>query len=79
MNQARVIYEALLEKLAVVWDERGKIGKRYLAQDEIGTPFCITVDYETFDEQTVTVRKRNDTSQERVAVSQLIAYLQDQM
>jgi glycyl-tRNA synthetase len=79
VGQARAIYEALLEELAVIWDDRGNIGKRYLAQDEIGTPFCITVDYQSLEEQTVTVRKRDDASQERVATAQLLTYLQDQL
>ncbi len=79
VGQARTLYEALLEEMTVVWDDRGNIGKRYLAQDEIGTPFCITVDYQTLEEQTVTVRKRDDASQERVATSELLAYLRDQL
>jgi len=79
VGQARAIYETLLEEMAVVWDDRGNIGKRYLAQDEIGTPFCITVDYQTLEEQSVTVRKRDDASQERVATAQLVPYLRDQL
>lgn len=79
VGQAHSLYEALLEEMAVAWDDRGNIGKRYLAQDEIGTPFCVTVDYQTLEEQTVTVRKRDDASQERVASSQLLAYLRDQL
>ncbi len=79
VGQARSLYEALLEEMAVAWDDRGNIGKRYLSQDEIGTPFCITVDYQTLEEQTVTVRKRDDASQERVSTSQLVAYLRDQL
>ncbi|HMN28335.1 MAG TPA: glycine--tRNA ligase [Caldilineaceae bacterium] len=67
----------IFEELPVVWDTRGNIGKRYLAQDEIGTPFCVTVDYQTLDDHTVTIRRRDDASQERVAVAQLAAYLRD--
>ncbi|MEZ4861042.1 MAG: glycine--tRNA ligase [Caldilineaceae bacterium] len=79
VEQARTIYRDLLEEMAVVWDDRGNIGKRYLAQDEIGTPFCITVDYQTLEDQTVTVRNRDDVSQERVAVAELVSYLRGRM
>ncbi len=79
VTRARAIYTDLQEKLTVVWDDRGNIGKRYLAQDEIGTPFCLTVDYQTLDDQSVTIRKRDDASQERVATSALLTYLQAQL
>ncbi len=72
--RARAIHAELLEELAVVWDDRGNIGKRYLAQDEIGTPFCITVDYQTLEDQSVTVRNRDDARQERIDASQLFVY-----
>ena len=65
--------------MAVVWDDRGNIGKRYLAQDEIGTPYCITVDYQTLEDQSVTVRNRDDASQERIDASQLLAYLRTKL
>lgn len=79
MAKARSIFESLLETMAVAWDSRGNIGKRYLYQDEIGTPFCITVDYETLDNDTVTLRDRDTTSQERIAVGNLEACLQAKM
>lgn len=79
VERARAIYNDLLDDMAVVWDDRGNIGKRYLAQDEIGTPFCITVDYQTLDDQTVTVRNRDDATQERVNASQLAAYIRNAM
>lgn len=79
VERARTIYNDLLDDMAVVWDDRGNIGKRYLAQDEIGTPCCITVDYQTLDDQTVTVRNRDDATQERVNASQLAAYIRNAM
>ena len=79
VERARTIYNDLLDEMAVVWDDRGNIGKRYLAQDEIGTPFCVTVDYQTLDEQTVTVRNRDDATQERVDASQLGTYIRNAM
>lgn len=79
VERARAIHNDLLEDVAVVWDDRGNIGKRYLAQDEIGTPFCITVDYQTLDDQTVTVRNRDDATQERIDASNLATYLRTAM
>lgn len=55
----------------VAWDDRGNIGKRYFAQDEIGTPFCVTIDFQTLDDNTVTIRDRDTTKQERVKVDKL--------
>ena len=57
------------------WDARGNIGKRYLSQDEIGTPYCITIDYDTLKDNTVTVRDRDTTQQERIKIDQLQEYL----
>jgi len=79
MNRARSIYESLLDDMPAAWDSRGNIGKRYLYQDEIGTPFCVTIDYETMDKDTVTVRDRDTTEQERVAVPELNAYLKEKL
>ena len=61
----------------VAWDDRGNIGKRYYSQDEIGTPFCITVDFQTLEDDTVTIRDRDIMKQERVRVGELINYLTD--
>ena len=69
----------LAEELRGVWnidyDEAGAIGRRYRRQDEIGTPFCITVDFDTLEDQAVTIRERDTMSQERVALDQVKAYL----
>lgn len=59
----------------VVMENTGNIGKNYRRHDEIGTPFCVTVDFETLEDQTVTVRNRDTMQQERVAIDQLAAYL----
>lgn len=75
VEKARAIHRNLSRRMAVAWDERGNIGKRYYAQDEIGTPFCVTVDFQTLDDDTVTVRERDTTAQVRVAVAGLLAYL----
>ncbi|MBV7336501.1 glycine--tRNA ligase [Chloroflexi bacterium TSY] len=78
-EKARAIFNDLLDEMPVVWDSRGNIGKRYLYQDEIGTPFCITVDYETLDTQSVTVRDRDTAAQERIDIAQLAPYLRDKL
>ena len=57
------------------YDEAGAIGRRYRRQDEIGTPFCITVDFDTLEDQAVTIRERDTMSQERVALDQVKSYL----
>lgn len=75
VSKARMFYKMLSEKFPVAWDDRGNIGKRYLSQDEIGTPYCITIDYDTLDNNTVTVRNRDTTKQERVDISKLFEYI----
>ncbi len=74
VRQAQAILHQLRKLWHVSWDERGNIGKRYYAQDEIGTPFCVTVDFDTLDDQTVTVRDRDTMKQDRVVISKLPEY-----
>lgn len=74
---AKKIYEMLRTQLVVAFDDRGNIGKRYYAQDEIGTPWCVTIDYDTLKDNTVTVRDRDTTKQERVKAEALIAYFNE--
>ena len=74
VNKAREIYQLLKPVTVTTWDDRGNIGKRYYAQDEIGTPWCVTVDYQTLEDGTVTVRDRDSAQQERVSASQLDSY-----
>lgn len=69
VDRAKEIYDALRKHFNVAWDDRGNIGKRYLAQDEIGTPACITVDFQTLEDGTVTVRDRDTKEQIRVPAS----------
>lgn len=72
VNKAKEVFEGLIDAgISVDWDDRGNIGKRYLSQDEIGTPSCITVDYQTLEDGTVTVRDRDTTEQKRVRVEDL--------
>ena len=73
VNKAREVYEALKKKHGnVMWDDNGNIGKRYRRQDEIGTPHCIVIDFETLENDTVTVRDRDTTNQSRLKISELL-------
>ena len=63
----------------VIWDDNGNIGKRYRRQDEIGTPYCIVVDFDTLTDDTVTVRDRDTGNQERVKVEELKNYLKEKI
>ena len=72
IDKAKEIYKQLKSSVnGIIWDDRGNIGKRYFAQDEIGTPWCVTVDFQTLEDDTVTVRNRDTGAQERVASSSL--------
>jgi glycyl-tRNA synthetase len=73
--KARDLAAALRRNWNVEFDDAQAIGRRYRRQDEIGTPFCITVDFDTLDDQAVTVRERDSMSQERVALDQVESYL----
>ena len=70
---AKKIYLELKQHHNVFYDEKGAVGRRYRRQDEAGTPFCITVDGQTMEDQTVTIRDRDSLSQERVAISEVAA------
>ena len=59
----------------VEYDDAGSIGKRYRRQDEIGTPFCITYDFDSLEDQCVTVRDRDTMQQERIAIDNLVDYI----
>jgi glycyl-tRNA synthetase len=72
VDKAREVFEMLVDAgVSVDWDDRGNIGKRYFAQDEIGTPHCITIDYQTLEDGTVTIRDRDTMVQERVKIDDL--------
>ncbi|OGY99539.1 MAG: glycine--tRNA ligase [Candidatus Liptonbacteria bacterium RIFCSPLOWO2_01_FULL_52_25] len=86
VKYARKIYDNLREHFMVAWDDRGNIGKRYYAQDEIGTPFCITVDFDSLGDgddkklkDTVTVRNRDTMKQERISVKELKNFLHNEI
>lgn len=79
MEKARAVYMLLKRKFVVAWDDRGNIGKRYLSQDEIGTPWCITIDYDTLEKDSVTVRDRDTTKQERVSIERLVDFIEQKL
>jgi glycyl-tRNA synthetase len=76
---ARPIYEDLLKDFVCEYDETQSIGKRYRRQDEIGTPFCVTVDFDSLEDKKVTVRDRDTMAQERVAIAELKDYLKNKL
>ncbi|MCR5479429.1 MAG: glycine--tRNA ligase [Ruminococcus sp.] len=75
-EQAGEVYDMLAKKFCVDYDETGSIGKRYRRQDEIGTPLCITYDFESVDDGCVTVRDRDTMEQERIKIEDLTAYIE---
>jgi glycyl-tRNA synthetase len=72
---ARDLAAELRRSWNVDFDDAGAIGRRYRRQDEVGTPFCVTVDFESLEDQAVTVRERDSMGQERVGLSQVAGYL----
>ena len=77
--KAREVFEMLKGEFMTAWDDRGNIGKRYFSQDEIGTPHCITIDFDTLQDNTVTLRDRDTALQERVSIDNLLKILQDKV
>ena len=79
MSRAEQLAAQLRGRWNVDMDVSQAIGRRYRRQDEIGTPFCITVDFETAEDQAVTVRERDTMAQERVALDQVEGYLDERL
>jgi glycyl-tRNA synthetase len=75
VERAKQIFDQLKVNFTTAWDDRGNVGKRYYSQDEIGTPFCITVDFQSLEDNTVTVRERDSKEQPRVEIENLENYL----
>lgn len=78
-EKALEVYGMLAKKFNVDYDEAGSIGKRYRREDEIGTPFCITIDFDTMEDETVTVRDRDTMEQVRMPISSLVSYIEEKM
>jgi glycyl-tRNA synthetase len=84
VKKAKEIHESLRKEFMCEYDESGSVGKRYRRQDEIGTPFCITVDFDTLGENpdlinTVTIRDRDTGTQERMEIAKLVTYLKEKV
>ena len=75
-EKATEVYDMLAKHFMVDYDETGSIGKRYRRQDEIGTPMCVTVDFDTLETGVVTVRDRDTMEQDHVALDELVAYIE---
>ena len=73
------MYEKLSKRFNCEYDEAGSIGKRYRREDEIGTPFCVTVDFETIEDNCVTVRDRDTMEQVRINIDDLEKFVEDKL
>jgi len=78
-EKAREIYMACREQFTAFYDEKGAVGRRYRRQDEAGTPFCVTVDGQTAEDGTVTIRDRDTMVQERIAADDVPAYVRERL
>ena len=79
-DYAHLLYRTLKDEFGrVMWDDNGNIGKRYRRQDEIGTPWCIVVDFDTLNDDTVTIRDRDTGTQERVKKDDIVGYIKEKM
>ena len=74
-EKAKEIYSMLAKEFMCDYDEAGSIGKRYRRQDEIGTPFCVTIDFDTLENNSVTIRDRDSMEQIRVDADKLVEYI----
>jgi len=77
--KAREVFDLLKGNRMCDYDDAGSIGRRYRRQDEVGTPFCVTVDFESLDDNAVTIRDRDSMSQDRIPVAVLGEYLTDRL
>ena len=75
-DKANEVYESLSKKFMCDYDETGSIGKRYRREDEIGTPYCVTIDFDTLEDNQVTVRDRDTMEQVRIPIEELEDWIQ---
>jgi len=78
-ERAKAIYAEVVKHFEAEYDQVGSIGKRYRRQDEIGTPYCVTIDFDTLEDNTVTIRDRDSMEQERINMDNLVEYLKEKM
>jgi glycyl-tRNA synthetase len=77
VDKSRSVYKLLRKNFRAAFDDNGNIGKRYRRQDEVGTPFCVTIDYETLEDGAVTVRDRDTGKQERISIEKLTIFISE--
>ena len=77
--EARRVHDLVKPEWMTQYDDAGAIGRRYRRQDEVGTPFCVTVDFDSLEDRQVTVRERDTMSQDRIAIDTLVSYLRDRL
>ena len=78
-EKAMELYQDLVKHFNCVYDETASIGKRYRRQDAIGTPFCLTIDFDTLEDEAVTIRERDSMAQTRVKINDLKAYITEKV
>ena len=78
-SEAYNVYENLIKYFPCEYDESGAIGRRYRRQDEIGTPYCVTFDFDSLEDHAVTVRERDSMEQERIPISGLVPFLKEKL
>ena len=78
-NKAQEVYEKLAKKFMCDYDEAGSIGKRYRRQDEIGTPYCVTIDFDTLEDNTVTIRDRDTMEQIRINIDEIVNWIEEKI
>ena len=78
-EKAREVYSLLSKEFMCDYDEAGSIGKRYRREDEIGTPFCVTIDFDTLEDGTVTIRDRDTMEQIRLPITEVANYVQNKI
>ena len=76
---ARALHADLARTMNVFYDDAGNIGRRYRRQDEVGTPFCVTYDFDSQDDGKVTVRERDTMAQERISIEGVVAYVRERV
>jgi glycyl-tRNA synthetase len=79
VEKAKDVFNLLKPEFVTMWDSIGNIGKRYRRQDEIGTPWCVTADYQTLEDNTVTIRDRDTMKQQRIKIEKIIEWIKEQL
>jgi glycyl-tRNA synthetase len=77
--EARRVHDLVKPEWITQYDDAGAIGRRYRRQDEVGTPFCVTVDFDSLEDRQVTVRERDTMQQDRIAIDNLVGYLRERL